>query len=313
LSLLVPLAKGIATYIPGLYRPASGSTGGTVSARYCYSVWMRHFTLAHGTGALDSIATVAELGPGDSLGIGLSALLSGAETYFAFDVVPYANNERNVGILAELAELFRARTPIPGDDEFPYIRPKLEDYRFPEALLPADTLERSIAPLRLEQIRRALAGQDSPITIRYKVPWDSPEMLQDGRIDFLFSQAVLEHVADLDATYGAMARWLKPTGVMSHQVDLSAHYLFKRWNQHWTCSDLTWKLILGRRPFLINREPLESHLSLLRRHGFEVLREARFSRTSDVSRRELAARFRDLGEESLNTSGLFVIARHSGR
>ena len=39
-------------------------------------------------------------------------------------------------------------------------------------------------------------------------------------MDFLYSQAVLEHVEDLDNTYKAMQKWLKPSGFISHTIDL---------------------------------------------------------------------------------------------
>jgi hypothetical protein len=72
---LRPIADGISSYLPGSIRLAIG-TGGTDSARYCNSVWLRHLvTLSrNGLGAVPRV--VAELGPGDSLGIGLAALLS---------------------------------------------------------------------------------------------------------------------------------------------------------------------------------------------------------------------------------------------
>ena len=68
------VVKGLATRVPFLARLANSSTGGSVSARYCYSVWMRHFTTATGVVGLIRPRCVAELGPGDSLGIGLAAL-----------------------------------------------------------------------------------------------------------------------------------------------------------------------------------------------------------------------------------------------
>ena len=77
---------GLATYVPG-YEYLE-PTGGTSSARYCYSVWLRHLVMAYDSGLLQRPpATVAELGPGDSIGIGLAALLSGARKYHALDVV----------------------------------------------------------------------------------------------------------------------------------------------------------------------------------------------------------------------------------
>ncbi|MCH8904482.1 MAG: hypothetical protein IIA45_11270 [Bacteroidetes bacterium] len=41
-----PILKGLATYIPGMYRPTDKGTKGSSSARYCYSVWLRHLTYA---------------------------------------------------------------------------------------------------------------------------------------------------------------------------------------------------------------------------------------------------------------------------
>jgi hypothetical protein len=53
--------------------------------------------------------TIVEVGPGDSLGIGLAALLCGVEHYIALDVVRYAQTTRNLQILDELIALLRDR------------------------------------------------------------------------------------------------------------------------------------------------------------------------------------------------------------
>lgn len=39
---MLPVIKGLATHVPFLYRAARGTTGGSNSARYCYTVWIRH-------------------------------------------------------------------------------------------------------------------------------------------------------------------------------------------------------------------------------------------------------------------------------
>ena len=108
LSPFIELLRGILSYFPGFNHPIFTRTGGTNSARYCYSVWMRHLVMAKKSGAFTKIPKiVAELGPGDSLGIGLCALLSGAERYYAFDVVKYANPSKNMAIFEELVILFK--------------------------------------------------------------------------------------------------------------------------------------------------------------------------------------------------------------
>ena len=126
----------------------------------------------------------------------------------------------------------------------------------------------------------------------------------------VYSQAVLEHVNDLEGTYQSLCKWLKPGGIMSHVIDFRCHGCAEQWNGHWSYSDLTWKLIRGKRPWLINRASHDIHLALLKEHGFDVVYEliehAIPSRGIDRSR--LAPGFRDISDEDLQTSGAFIQA-----
>src|SRR5436305_1646470 len=110
---VTPIIEGAATYIPGLYKIRKERTGGTDTAAYCYGVWLKHLTLLWANGMHTIPDTVAELGPGDSLGTGLAALLSGANHYYALDVVYYANTPRNLMIFDQLVNLFQRRTGRP--------------------------------------------------------------------------------------------------------------------------------------------------------------------------------------------------------
>lgn len=300
---------GLATWLPG-YDHAR-STGGTDSARYCYSVWLRHLVLAHASGRMPAGVprVVAELGPGDSIGIGIAALLSGAERYFALDIVRYTDLARSKAMIDELAALFRERAPLPGDEEFPALKPALDSGAFPRHILGDEALEAALAPARLAGIRAAIDRvADSPTHVAYHAPWNDPAVIRPGSVDFIFSQAVLEHVDDLEGVYAAMHRWLAPTGLISHQVDFRCHRKADTWNGHWTYSDFTWKLIVGRRAYLLNRLPYSRHLDLLRRAGFEIVAERTVRTDSVLRRRELAARFRAMTDDDLTTSGAYLLA-----
>jgi len=63
------------------------------NARYCYSVWLRHLSILNENGLNTNPSVVAELGPGDSMGVGLMTLLTGTKKYYAFDVVRHTNSE----------------------------------------------------------------------------------------------------------------------------------------------------------------------------------------------------------------------------
>ncbi|HLA72647.1 MAG TPA: methyltransferase domain-containing protein [Steroidobacteraceae bacterium] len=302
------LLSGAATYIPG-YR-AMRATGGTDSARYCYTVWLRHLTLANaGAPHLQVPHTVAELGPGDSIGIGVAALLSGAEQYYAFDVVAYPDLRRNLSIFGELVELFRRREPIPAEGEFAALQPRVPDTCFPAALLDEQRMRAALDPGRIAAIRASLENPAVPGSrIVYRAPWTDDARIESASVDHIFSQAVLEHVVDLPTVYGAMRRWLKPAGVMTHQIDYRCHGKADNWNGHWSYSDLAWRIVVGRRPYLLNRLPHSAQMALLRVGGFELVRETRELDASGITRASLAQRFREMSEDDLVTCGAFVLA-----
>lgn len=112
-----PIVKGIIKKIL-IHRKFSTKTSGTDDGRYCYSVWLRHLIHAHKAGYVVKNSTVAELGPGDTLGMGLAALISGANMYYAMDVYKYWDIKRNLRIFDHIVSLFRNKTSIPDQTVF---------------------------------------------------------------------------------------------------------------------------------------------------------------------------------------------------
>jgi len=112
-----PILKGIKTNFPGIY--SVKGAGGTISARYCHSMWTRHLSIAHEYGLTTHPNVIAENGPGDSIGIGLAGSLSGSKKYCALDVVEHKTSKKNVEIFDELITLFINRENIPNKNEFP--------------------------------------------------------------------------------------------------------------------------------------------------------------------------------------------------
>lgn len=306
------LIKGMSTYVPGLFSLISRKgTGGTNSARYCYSIWLRHLVMAGRNNLSVQPKIVAELGPGDSIGIGLAALLSGSEQYFAFDIVDFAQLEKNLGIFDELVDLYKRKEDIPGDEEFPRVEPKFESYEFPSGILTDERLSRTLDDLRIERIRKAIVNaQDKKYSmIRYVVPWYSSDVLEKESVDMVYSQAVLEHVEDLADMYKAFYSWLKPEGFMSHQIDFKCHGTANEWNGHWGCSDFVWKLIKGKRAYLLNRMPHSTHVRLLKEAGFNIVCNLKVKDHSNLSMDRISLRLRDnMSADDLTTSGVFIQA-----
>ena len=299
--------KGTLSLIPGLYR-FIGGTGGTCSARYCYTVWMRHLILAVQHGLPGVPEAVAELGPGDSIGTGLSALLSGANRYLALDVFPYPSDGRNLAIFDELVSLFESRAPLPGDEEFPRVYPKLQSYAFPHEIVTDERLAASLQPERLAKIRGCLSGAMADGAIRYVAPWNDARTMERQSVDLIISQAVMEHVDDLEHTYRCLHDWLKPGGMLSQDIDFSCHGLSAKWSGHWGFSKLKLGLARGGRPWLLNRQPHSAHVALLGKYGFDIVHESKTPDPNGIARAQLHRDFAWLSDEDLTTRNCLLQA-----
>ena len=109
---LLNIVKGTLTFLPPLnaWRARHAGTGGTDSPFYCWSVWRRHLQGLLQFGFTPSGARIAELGPGDTIGVGLAALLSGAEQYTGLDSVPFAQRFDPAPFFDELCRILMNET-----------------------------------------------------------------------------------------------------------------------------------------------------------------------------------------------------------
>ena len=306
------VAKGLATWIPGVQRAFFNRDAavGTGSAAYCYNVWLKHLTLAWASGMHKLPETVLELGPGESIGTGVAALLSGVRRYIGIDAVAHLRAEANLAVFDALVERFRARAAGPRTG-WPVLDPYLDARGFPSHILDDACLDAALEPDRLRAIGAAVAVAGAPAqasALRY-FTWDSLSDVAPGIADLLFSHVVLNQIEELDPIYARCAQFVAPGGWMTHQIDLTCLNTAAEWNGHRAYGDLTWKVITGRRPYFVNREPPATHLALMERHGFEVVKVIRGYKEGGIRREQLAPRWRGISDEDLRTQTLFVIAR----
>jgi hypothetical protein len=271
---------------------------------------MRHLVKAHEAGLDIRLQKIAELGPGDSLGIGLCAVLCGVKEYYAFDIKLHANSERNRKILDELVIMLKRREARPDEAEFPNISPSLREHCFPHHILTDEILKDSLHPERIGDIHKTLYDNRSSkvVHIAYVAPWQGGSLYESGgALDLVFSQAVMEHVEQVDSTYAEVYKCLRPGGFMSHTIDYKSHGYTSDWNGHWAISEKLWKIVKGNRPYLINRLPHSPHIEAIKKAGFKIVCEVKRKGTP-LPRHKLSDKFRTLSDDDLRTCGAFIQA-----
>jgi hypothetical protein len=309
-QLIKEVGKGLLTRVPGWQRLSGKKSGGsTASAEYCYAVWLKHIALLQAQGLQAVPKSMAEIGPGNSLGVGLAAMLCGVEHYTALDVMSYASNETDLDVLDELLEMFQRRAPNPVKG-WPDFDEHLDAQGFPSAILTDEALDASLAPERITELRRAVRGQNAAnVSISYRAPWMDASVIEPGTIDLIISHSVLEHVQDIPTTYDALYRWLAPGGRMSHQIDFTAHALSPAWDGYRAYPEWLWSLIMGKRPYLINRAPLSHHVQHIQRCGFKIICDYKLMRDDVLQRSRLSSRFNVLSDEDRGCSSTFIQAK----
>ena len=297
---------------------ASDSDSGGVSdnlvkkmpSYYYYGLWTKHIAQYMDATGASIPRTVVEIGPGSTLGAGLSALLTGARRYFAFELVQHTTVAENLEVLKEIAHMIKAREGVRNARGFPNYTHVLNDQMFADRFFTEKILKKSLSARSIKSIARALKGNPSDHTIRYTAPWEDQRIygpLKD-KVDFIFSHSVMEHVADIDQAYRIMAIICKPGGGMSHQIDFRSHGLSRPWDNYRAMSDEEWSNVCEGRPYTINREPPSRHIERIKKNGFQIVRLLPKGMVNSINRNELTLKFRNLSDSDLVCGGIFIQA-----
>lgn len=177
-----------------------------------YYIWKRHCKNHN-----KQYDTLVEIGPGDTIGVGMIALLSGTNKYYAVDTVHHKRSvEQDLLMLDKIIRFLQQNQNLEKDF--------------------------SIDFSRLEKVKEAIkVSCTNPTMIEFVVPW-SKEKIPAKSVDLIFSQAVLEHVDNIEKLYEVQAYWLKEGGITSHQIDLKSHGTHRLWDGHRHYPNFIWKL-----------------------------------------------------------------------
>lgn len=241
---------------------------------YAYRVFAQHFERL--TPRPPNGFVSVELGPGDSLFSVLVGRAFGASRCYVIDTGEYASRDLE-GYVA-MARYLRARG----------------------LTLPDVSGCRSLEEL-LSRLGGVYATRGA----------DSLRELPAGSVDFVWSQAVLEHVRrrDLFRLLRESRRILRPDGACSHSVDLQDHLQGALNNLRFP--EWFWENdAVARSGFYTNRVRFTEMIGLFEQAGFrvDVVGIGRWD-SLPTRRRRLAAPFRDLSDEELRVSGFDVILR----
>ncbi len=128
--------------------------------------------------------------------------------------------------------------------------------------------------------------------------------------DFIYSQAVMEHVHDPRAAYRNMATLLRRGGITSHQIDLRDHRDFSNPLSFLAYSERTWQLMYSRRLWYTNRWRRGQHVVTMRDSGLEpFLIDDSFTCEVTADQRErMAQPFRAMPLDDLGVLSIHVVA-----
>ena len=258
--------------------------GNSRDAEYFYGVWLKHLALLRHAGLDRAPRAVAEFGPGDTLGSGLCALLTGARRYAAFDVGDFTSERGNLMILERLLPLVAADAPRRPQGSWLALERMLGDDVRPSRLGFPDQPAAPSLGERAQALRAALgrvAQAHGPVQVI--APWHARTAPPEA-FDVVFSHSALQYEPDLQRLFGYMTAMLRPGGWMSHQVDLTSIGVTRSWDGHRCYGSLAWRMVNLGRPYALNRHAASAYVQAIRgTPGLQLVEAIRHPREADAA------------------------------
>lgn len=252
-------------------------------ASYPLTVFHRHVTALEPLRGHLLGADVLEIGPGSNVGVGLLALLAGANSVTCLDIAPQSGP----------------------DDLYPALVKTAAAYPDTYLVAPALLKRASENPERL--------ARDLLERIRWCSPMDiARNTLPAASLDVIWSHTCFEHFADPAGAIAQIARLLRPGGVTSHQIDLRDHRDFNRPLDFLAHSDTIWRLATSHLPNAArHRWRASQYRAAFEGQGLDVLylEVAHKTIVTEEMRQRFARCFQRLDLEDLGILSLLLLAR----
>jgi SAM-dependent methyltransferase len=243
---------------------------------YVFKVFNKHLISSGLSDRPDLVGL--EMGPGDSVGSAVAAKAMGFSAFYLVDAGDYAN--RDVETYKEMSRICSREDLAPPDLE------------------------------RASSFNDILAACNAVYSTN---GLQSYRDIPTASVDFIFSQAVLEHVRrnEFAQIAAEMRRILKPDGVASHQVDLRDH-LGGGLNNMRIASDWWETDLMARSGFYTNRIRYSEMCRIFEQAGFlvDVKSAARWN-VAPIATKQLSPEFQHLSQDDLLVSGFHVLLRPS--
>jgi len=245
------------------------------SPESAFSIFKRHYEES-GLATLRD-CTVLELGPGNGLLTALYARSFGAARTWLIDTGPVASLD--VALFAKAEQMLSELSfPVPGVGR-------------------ASSMDIALRQLNATYLTEGLASLQ---TVPNKV------------IDFMFSNAVLEHVrlAEFTKTAREMRRVLKPNGAAVHSIDFKDHLQYALNNLRF--SERIWESeFISRSGFYTNRLTWPAMEKIFREAGFsvELWSSELWPNGLPTRQRVMAQPFRSMPSDELMLNGAHIVLR----
>ncbi len=227
-------------------------------------------------------ADVVELGPGRSLALGLLLLGKGARSYTGIDAECLVDGLQSARVYRDLRDYLEREGAAKDVD-----------------LEAIDSQLRCVGPS--ERLRSLLVSPDG------RLPLD------DSSVDLVLSQAVFEHVHDVEGSFREIHRVLRPGCLTSHEIDLRDHHHAEPFD-FLRYSDRLWQWMTSESFAWTNRLRISDYLEAAEGAGLEPIGlEATVQPTRRLPTAALATQFKSYSDHDLSCSGFHLVARRSER
>jgi SAM-dependent methyltransferase len=229
--------------------------GDMLSISYSKKIFMKHFNRFKSHNK-NKIFTMLEIGPGDSVTSALYARNFGASSVFLIDQDFYASTDLD------------------------FYQKVISHYNLKNIYFKSNDFKAFLNENNTYYLTNGL---------------NSFRHIKTSSIDFIFSNAVLEHIRkqDLEEYFIEMKRVLKPGGFISHTVDLKDHLGGGLNNLRFSDSFWDSNLVLNS-GFYTNRVRMPFFISVLKGLGFQLifLNKKKWNK-SPINRKSLSLGFRE--------------------